>query len=65
MGKRISIKNNNKPSPVWATKLAAACATAGSTIAGYGLTQGNTTVGIVGLVLATVGSVIPVLLKGD
>ena len=63
--KKISISNHNKPAPVWATKLATACTTAGATIAGYGLTQNDPIVGYVGLGLAVMGSVLPVFLKGE
>ena len=62
---KISIKNANKPAPVWATKLAASCATAGATIAGYGLTQEDKIVGYMGLGLAVLGSVLPLWFKNE
>jgi len=59
------MKNINKKAPVWATKLAAACVTAGSTIAGYGLTASNSIVGYIGLSLAVSGAVLPIFLNGE
>lgn len=54
----MKVSNINKPtSPKW-VKIGSSLVAASTFVGGYGLTSSNTTVGIVGLVIGTLGTFI-------
>lgn len=54
----MKVSNINKPtSPKW-VKIGSSLVAASTFVGGYGLTAGNTTVGIIGLIMGIIGTII-------